>query len=120
MPHVVLEYGRGIEIKEDLQDLFVAISDALVEGLPTKMESCKFRAYKPKRQLIGGKADQEFIHLEIRILSGREKLVIERTGSLVIQTMKDFLEKHKYPQGIDLSLEIVELSPFYFKGETGV
>jgi len=118
MPHIVLEYSHNIFEKDKFQDLFLKIHSVLTEALPTDIKSCKSRAIGYQDYLLGdGQSEKKsaFVHVSIKVLSGRSPDVLKLTGQKVMDILKKNFEKSITELGLQISLEIDELAVAYFK-----
>ena len=76
MPHVKLEYTENVQWKNPIQDIFSKLQTVLIQHARVKPENCKSRATELKDFYCTGKSNPGgFIHLEISLLSGRDKEV---------------------------------------------
>ena len=93
MPHVKLEYTGNVQWKSPIHDIFPKLQTVLIQHAKVKPKNCKSRAtelidfYCTDKNNSGG-----FIHLEIRLLSGRAEEVKTNIGKECRQIIQSFIE----------------------------
>lgn len=116
MPHLVLEYSNNIVEKANLQELFQQCHQQLVEILPTELTSCKSRAIEYQTYLLAnGDTAQAFVHLDLKILPGRDKSTLDKASHAIMDLLKGYFTESAQRFQLHLSLEIQELAPSYYK-----
>jgi 5-carboxymethyl-2-hydroxymuconate isomerase len=116
MPHLILEYSDNVIEKNNFTDLFAQCHDFLAANLPTEIASCKSRAIGYSDYYVsGGQAKNAFVHVTLKILSGRSVAVLNKVGHQLLDMLNSyFVESHQHLQ-LQISLEIADLSDAYFK-----
>lgn len=115
MPHIILEYSDNI-IEKKFTDLFIDIQNILVEKLPTKLEACKSRAIICDDYVLGDNNPQNaFVHISIKILSGRDDSLLCETSETILRLMNDFFKESKNKTNLSLSVFIEDLPNTYRK-----
>jgi 5-carboxymethyl-2-hydroxymuconate isomerase len=119
MPHLIMEYSSNLIEKNNLTDLFAKINPLLAETLGTDISGCKCRGLEYADYHIGmgdaEKAEQAFVHIELKVLRGRDPGTLHDIGIQLMDVSRDFLAESFKKLYLQMTLEIVELSPQYFK-----
>nr|MCH9762832.1 5-carboxymethyl-2-hydroxymuconate Delta-isomerase [Gammaproteobacteria bacterium] len=119
MPHLILECSRMIGNKIDFNSLFKKLHELLSEQLPTKISSCKSRKVIYEQVYIGDDfLMNEFMHLTVKILPGRTDDKKQQIGQEILTILSGSMKPYN-PEKIQLSVEILDLSPSYFKQLSG-
>lgn len=116
MPHLILECSDNIiEGNHQLLNILHDCQQILVENLPTSLESCKSRVVRHQDYLLGnGDGQNAFIHLEVKVLTGRsEELLKQLAEKLKAYILAHLSESQASDLKLKLSVEIVELSSIY-------
>lgn len=117
MPHVILECSENIEAQLDVTTLFAEIHRVLEKQLPTDLSSCKSRCMVHKLFYLGdGHPCNAFVHLTVKIMSGRTDEVQHSLGNQLLALLQNDFEDYPDKSHLQLSVEIVELNKHYFKG----
>jgi 5-carboxymethyl-2-hydroxymuconate isomerase len=119
MPHMIMEYSSNLIEKNNLNDLFAKINPILAQTLVTDISGCKCRGLEYADYHIGlgdaEKAEQAFVHMELKVLRGRDPGTLHDMGIQLMDVSRDFLAESFKKLYTQMTLEIVELSPQYFK-----
>jgi 5-carboxymethyl-2-hydroxymuconate isomerase len=116
MPQLILEYSANIIEKASLFKLLNQINTYLSDHLPTELLSCKSRAYECNTFCIGdGDANNAFVHINLKVMSGREEATLNEVGSGIMHLLKDYLIESAIQHRLQITLEIEELQKTYFK-----
>lgn len=116
MPHLVLEYSNNITSIDRLNPLFDKLHQLLANELPTQLSSCKSRCIAHPLFFIGDQDDTNaFVHLTIKILSGRAESKKSSLGKKILSLLSDFFMTEPSNLKINLSVEIMDLDKNYFK-----
>ena len=115
MPQVTLEYSDNVDVG-DLKGIALGIHQILSDELPTQLETCKTRIVKHKDYLIGDGNNKScaFMHIDIRIMAGRTKEVINITTKKVLRYIWDNLPDQGALK-LDITSEISDLPASYVK-----
>ncbi len=117
MPHLVLEYSSNIIDKNQINTFFKNAHEILVKDLPTKLESCKSRAYESDKYYVGnGSHDNAFIHLSLKILPGRSKAIKDLVAKSLFDLITNTFSQTIKELYLHISVEVDDLSNVYFKG----
>ena len=93
MPHVRLEYTENIKWKNPIQDFLPKLQTILIQHARVKPENCKSRAIELKNYYCTGNSHSGgFIHLEISLLSGRNKEVKTKIGKECHRIIQSFIK----------------------------
>jgi len=103
MPHCIIEYSKTIEIAIDLDsvidNVFEAVSESdLFERSSVKVRAIGYDFYK------SGLDDHNFIHVCIRILSGRNKQQKKILSNAVLSRLSQVTEGVK-----SITIEVVDM-----------
>ncbi|MGQ3890514.1 5-carboxymethyl-2-hydroxymuconate Delta-isomerase [Legionella sp. CNM-4043-24] len=121
MPHITLEYSSNVRQPVDLRPLFDDIHQLLTRELPTQLSSCKSRALPCEQYLLGaGEPNVAFAHLHIKIMAGRSTEKKTYLGHVLLEMMNQFFRLDAAHLDLQLSVEIEDLDPFYFKKQANV
>jgi len=112
MPHLTIEYSGNLENRVDVSTLVQALHDAALatgifpeKGLRTR---CAPRnAYR----IADGHPDNAFIHVVIRIGSGRDISTRRRAGDTIFAALLEATHEDQDRCPLALSLEIQEIDP---------
>lgn len=116
MPHLVLEYSDNVLEKEDLTSLFAKCHVLLAKTLPTEISSCKSRAIVCNTfYLAEGHEKNAFVHVTLKIMSGRSRETLNNTGHLLLDLLKSYFSESIRKLHLQISLEIDALPEAYFK-----
>ena len=119
MPHLIMEYSSNLIEKNNLDELFAKINPLLAETLATDISGCKCRGIEYADYTIGlgdaAEAEQAFVHMELKVLRGRDGDTLREIGVQLMDVSRDFLAESFKKLYTQLTLEIVEISPQYFK-----
>ena len=113
MPHLVLEHTPNIAEKTNLHKLFQELHHVLATDLPTAIHNCKSRTLEHSTYLVGTKTTPSgFIHLNIKILAGREAETLENLGRKLMNVLTTFFSHSLKTLGVSITLEIEELKTY--------
>ena len=109
MPHVQIEYSEDLNKKIDPL-LFKSLINILIEFANVNPENCKCKAWKVKEYYLqSNKLKESFIHLDIKILEGRSKKIINQIGEKSMQVLQSFIKSRAKKKSIQYSIEIQEM-----------
>jgi 5-carboxymethyl-2-hydroxymuconate isomerase len=115
MPHLILEYSSNLKLNDGFKALFKNLHSILAQELPTDIANCKSRAVAHAEFYLGdGAKDLAFVHLQIKIMPGRTREVLDKTGHQVMEELKKFFHQPAQDLKLQITLEFSEL-PVYFK-----
>ncbi|MES2219074.1 MAG: 5-carboxymethyl-2-hydroxymuconate Delta-isomerase [Pseudomonadota bacterium] len=116
MPHLILEYSSNLIEKNNFQKLFAEFNPLLAKTLDTDISGCKCRAVELKDYYIGdSNPNQAFVHMELKVLRGRDSAKLRDIGTKLMELARTYFAESFKKLSTQLTLEIVELSPNYFK-----
>ena len=116
MPHISLQYHHLNDKTQDFRSFFHQLHSLLNQTAGVKTEDCKSRVIPVSDATVGtGPGDQDFVHLEIRLLEGRSAEVKQLIGDRVLELLKEKFGGAKNPS-TQISVEIVDMARTgYFK-----
>ncbi|ETI58140.1 5-carboxymethyl-2-hydroxymuconate Delta-isomerase [Marinomonas profundimaris] len=89
MPHCILEYSQNLEQEVPPADLLEAIKSACVASAIFSLDDIKLRSFPYKSFLTGGQEDA-FMHVTIRMLSGRTQEQKKQLSHLILEALTQF------------------------------
>ena len=118
MPHLTLEYTSNIQHRIDFQDLFGQLHQVMAELAGTRIENFKSRAMCREAYHVGAGSGQEaFIHLEIRLLSGRSPEQKAHIGQRCLDVLQETWSPFLADLDPQITVELVGIErDSYFKG----
>ncbi len=109
MPHIILQTNRAREKPEETERFFRELHVLLHHTAGIKPEHCKSRMLPIAGHLIGdGQADQDFAHLEIRLLEGRTDEIKQKIGEQVLELLKKYFSGEENGH-MQLSVEVIDM-----------
>ena len=109
MPHIRLEHSIDIKTKVP-SDLFDDLISILIKYANVKSENCKCKILKVKEYYLkSNKLKERFIHLDIKILEGRSKDIINQIGKQSIKVLQLFFQADAKDTPLQYSVEIQEM-----------
>jgi len=109
MPHIILHTNRAREKPEEIKQFFRELHLLLHHTAGIKLEHCKSRLLPVTGHLIGdGQTDQNFAHLEIRLLEGRPAEIKQKLGEQVLALLKKYFSSEEN-RHIQLSVELIDM-----------
>jgi 5-carboxymethyl-2-hydroxymuconate isomerase len=112
MPHLVIEYSANLEPELDIGGLVRATHEAALATGVFPTGGVRTRAQRRDHfRVADGHPENRFVHLDIKIATGRPLDVRKRAGDAIFNTVKEFLGPifGRHPLGI--SMEIMEINP---------
>ncbi|MBJ7551348.1 5-carboxymethyl-2-hydroxymuconate Delta-isomerase [Marinomonas ostreistagni] len=103
MPHCIIEYSQNLEQEVPPLDWMESVQQACIESQLFLPADIKLRAFACKHFITGGVQDA-FVHVSVRMLSGRTK----QQKSELSQSVLDALSRFSVKQ-VSLSVEIIEM-----------
>ena len=111
MPHIILEYSKGLAASLDIELLLRELHDCAIQikALPTG--GIRTRAYGPISSFVGdGKGGRDFIYITVRLGQGRAEDTKRDIGDRLFAVLTDFTDhKFRRGEGLSLGLEIQEI-----------
>ncbi|MBA4117620.1 MAG: hypothetical protein C0514_01810 [Candidatus Puniceispirillum sp.] len=114
MPHIKLALSNNIQEREDIQEFFHECHTLLVRDLPTKLDSCKSRLLVHDVFRVGdGIHHNGFIHLEVRILPGREDTLLNEIAANLLKLLQKHFAQSLMTLKPATSVEIATLQHYH-------
>lgn len=107
MPHIIVEYTDTLSI--DVPKLLDGLHYNLAEQETIDIHAIKTRATPVQYSIVGdGKDRDKFVHITLKLLSGREEALRKKIGQDLFNVAQDI-----FPSGSDiaLSVEVHEMDP---------
>lgn len=115
MPHIILEHSNNIK-GINFSTFLLELHELLASKLPTKIENCKSRVLIHSQYIIGqGDKNNAFIHIEIKILPGRNQELLKSIAEIILEKLKAFSKPVADSLSLNLSISIQNLSDIYLK-----
>ncbi len=110
MPHLILEYSDNLEMPVVAEEIFKPLHTALVEFPPIKLADIKSRAIPCENYYIGaGTPESVFIHLTVKILTGRSLEERRRMSQRMLGLLEAFFAGAMVKQPCDITVDICEM-----------
>jgi len=110
MPHCVLEYSSKINFKTDCKSLFKELHSYMVSTGHFEERSIKSRVQISEAAFIGnGDPSQNFVHLQISLLSGRPKEVLKELSTKALGILGNHTENLSSNNYTSVTVEIREM-----------
>ncbi|TYL47361.1 5-carboxymethyl-2-hydroxymuconate Delta-isomerase [Marinomonas sp. IMCC 4694] len=103
MPHCIIEYSQNLEQEVPPADLLEAVKEACMASSLFALADIKLRSNAYKSFVTGGQEDA-FVHVTIRMLSGRSTEQRQQLSHLILETLTRFSLKN-----VSFSAEICEM-----------
>lgn len=114
MPQITFEFTENVLEKNNLSPVMEGIHYILVENLPASLSACKSRIIEIENYLIGdGDHLNAFVHLGVKIKSGRTDKVKSTTAQKLLDHLISHLTQSKDERNLSVSVEIAEISDYY-------
>ena len=119
MPHIKLEHTENVSINL-IKAVFKKLIVILLENANVKERNCKCKAIQIPVYAMGiGANSIYYYHLEILLLKGRSKDIIEKIGQQSLQVLKDCFTNQNRKRVKQFSVEIRDINPdCYFTSNT--
>ena len=112
MPHLTIEHSANLGSRVDLSALVRQLHEAVLatgifpeKGLRTRLAS------RDEYRIADGDAENAFVHLVLRIGSGREQAALRRAGDGIFAALCEATEADQSRNPLALSFEIQEIDP---------
>lgn len=89
MPHCIVEYSQNLEQEVPPADLLEAVKEACLASALFNPQDVKLRSFPFKSFLSVGQEDA-FIHVTLRVLSGRTEDQKKQLSHLVLEALTQF------------------------------
>ena len=112
MPHIFIEHSANLSARIDLGELTRTVHNAaLATGVFPKGGIRTRRVPREGYLIADGHRDNAFVHLVLRIGSGRDLDTRKRAANEVFEALCEFLELDMASHPLGVSLEIQEIVP---------
>jgi len=118
MPHIIIEHSKNIfeknllKVGQEIQKIMADISEGNFDPDQVKIRCIQYQNY-----IVGlEKSDENFIHISIKILSGRSLEIRKKLSLQTFEIVKSFYENLNSPQKrCDISVDIIEMERDVYK-----
>ena len=112
MPHQIIEYSANLESKVDLAGLVSHMHEtaASIEIFPRAALRTRV-ARRDRYRIADNHADNAFVHVLLRIASGRSLEARKHAGDVLFEALCDFLKPAQDSGPLGISFEIQENNP---------
>ena len=112
MPHIFIEHSANLSTRIDLGALTHTVHRAALATGVFPEGGIRTRCVPREDYLIAdGHIDNAFVHLVLRIGSGRDLATRQRAANAVFEALCEFLEPDMSSHPLGVSLEIQEIVP---------
>ena len=112
MPHIIVEYTDNIHNDLNINEILQGINDSLISHKDLfSANGIRSRAVKLTNYKVGtGLNNDAFIHVTVKIASGRTKEAKETVLEQLFKTLETYVEQVPTDKKLSLSLELSELN----------
>ena len=107
MPHIIVEHSK-LDSKVDINSLNKALHACLSEQETVSLNAIKTRSIETNNVLIGDGSKNDFIHIQVLILTGRSEELKHSMANNLFECAKKQLNN----DSINLSINIDELGVY--------
>jgi 5-carboxymethyl-2-hydroxymuconate isomerase len=121
MPQITVQFTNNIKSSPGYNELFSEIHKAINTIAGIKIENCKSRVIQLKDFFIGiGGSNNGFIHMEIKILEGRNNEIKSALGKSGLQILKGYFKESIELLDLQITVEIIDIQKnCYYKYPDG-
>ena len=109
MPHLLLEHTRNLTHPPAHAEVLLALHHALAATEAVQLADLKGRARTVEAVVGDGDPKNAFVHLELRLLTGRDQSVRQRLGKECMRVLRDHYTNAVVGGHCQLSVEIREM-----------
>lgn len=112
MPHLTAEYSSNLEPELDVPALLGALHQAALDTGVFELGALRTRAARREHYRIAdGDPENAFVHVTLRLRSGRDLATLKACGERVFAALTAALEPQYARRGLGISFEIQEIHP---------
>lgn len=112
MPHFIVEYSNNLETEIQFDEFFEQVHACLGESGIFPLAGIRSRAYPIAHYRIAdAKHDYAFIHILLKIGSGREQSVLSAFAEKLFAVIENFFEPLQAKRLLAISFEMQEIHP---------
>lgn len=121
MPQIILQFTENIKSSSGYNELFSEVHQAINTITGIKIENCKSRVIQLEDFFIGiGGSNNGFIHMEIKILEGRNNEIKSALGKSVLQILRRYFIENIELLNLQITVEILDIQKnCYYKYPDG-
>lgn len=112
MPHFIVEYSANLDAQLDIPKLFERLSETAVATAIFPLGGIRIRAHRCEHYRIAeGDPENSFVHLTVKVGSGREPDVLKSAADQIFATLSEVLTPLYQSRYISIGFEMTELHP---------
>lgn len=112
MPHLIIEYSANLEPELDVAALVARVHEAALSTGIFPLGGIRTRAVRRDIYAIAdGHAENTFVHLDVRIGSGRALEVRKQAGEAIFAALNEALKPLFARRPMGVSMELAEINP---------
>ncbi|MFT5114972.1 MAG: 5-carboxymethyl-2-hydroxymuconate isomerase [Parasphingorhabdus sp.] len=112
MPHIIIEYSANLESNLDMQEIIDGLHQTALETGVFPLGGLRTRAARREQfRIADGHRDNTFIHVILKIGSGRDYETKKRAFDQMSGSLSDLLKATFASTPIGISIELVEIDP---------
>lgn len=114
MPHQIVEYSSNLEAKVDIAALLKLLHETVagIDAFPR--EALRTRAARRDQYCIADHdAENAFVHVVLRIASGRSEEVKKAAGERIFKVLCEYLAPVQAKTPLGISFEMQEIDPVF-------
>lgn len=121
MPQITIQYTDNIKSLPDFDFLFSKAHQTINTIAGIKIENCKSRVIKLEKYFLGdGAGNQGFVHLEVKILEGRNNEIKSEIGNNLLEILKKQFVESNQLLALQITIEIIDIQKnCYYKYPEG-
>ncbi len=110
MPHFIMEYSANLDDKLEIPLLFEKLAEAAVATGVFPLAGIRCRAHRCEDYRVAdGNPDFGFVHLHVKLGTGRTEQEKEGAAKAVFDTLSAYLQPLYDQSGLAISFEMTEL-----------
>ncbi len=117
MPHLTLEYTSNIQQAVSAKDVFAQLHRVLADVGGVKIGHCKSRLRVLDDFYIAeGEQGGAFVHLDLRLLAGRDLALKQRIGNESLQVLRQYFAPGSDALSLQITVSVIDIErETYFK-----
>lgn len=117
MPHIRLEYTSNLKNELEFKPLFTEINAIVHQTVNVDLSSCMSGAVQFDDYVMGDGAEKNaLLHVEVALLSGRPKSVLNDMGTAILNCLNRFSSANLKKFSVKTNVKLIEIPrELYFK-----